>query len=78
MTEVSKGDTAMEEKKRNSLAKGQDIITEIVRNMLEGIEPLQYTTLVPSLYHVYLHTDDYKRLEGILPRIIEEAKRALT
>jgi len=67
----------MEEKKRDRLLKGQDIIAEIVRNMLEGREPLQYTTLVPSLYQVYLHTDDYKRLEGILPRIIEEAKRAL-
>jgi hypothetical protein len=78
VTEGSKGDIAMEEKKRDSLVKGQDIIAEIVRNMLEGLEPLQYTTLVPSLYHVYLHTDDYKRLEGILPRIIEEAKRALT
>ncbi|MCI0423604.1 MAG: FHA domain-containing protein [Acidobacteria bacterium] len=67
----------MEEKKRDSLVKGQHIIAEIVRNMLEGREPLQYTTLVPSLYYVYLHTNDYKRLEGILPRIIEEAKRAL-
>src|SRR5262245_9155481 len=68
----------MEELKRNSLVKGQDIISEIVRNMLESQEPLHYTTLVPSLYHVYLHPDDYQRLEGIFPRIIDEAKRALT
>ena len=68
----------MEELKRSRLVTGQDIISEIVRNMLEGREPLQYTTLVPSLYHIYLHPDDYQRLEGIIPRIIDEAKRALT
>ena len=38
VTEVPKGDTAMEEPKRNSLAKAHDIIAEIVRNMLEGSE----------------------------------------
>jgi hypothetical protein len=68
----------MEELRRNSLAKAHDIIAEIVRNMLEGSEQLQYTTLVPSLYHVYLHSDDYQRLEGIFPKIIDEAKRALS
>src|SRR5687768_3357780 len=67
----------MEELKRSSLARAHDIIAEIVRNMLEGSEQLQYTTLVPSLYHVYLHSDDYQRLEGIFPKIIDEAKRAL-
>jgi hypothetical protein len=58
-------------------ATAREIIQEIVRNMREGLEPLQYSTLAPSLYHVYLHPDDMERLRGIVPRIVEEARRAL-
>jgi hypothetical protein len=55
----------------------RDVIAEIVRNMKEGLEPLLYSTLAPSLYTVYLHADDLDRLRGILPRIVEEARAAL-
>jgi len=58
-------------------ATGRDIIQEIVRNMREGLEPLQYSILAPAVYRVYLHPDDLARLRGILPRITEEARRAL-
>jgi FHA domain/Protein of unknown function (DUF3662) len=67
----------MQEQTNENLVKGQDIISEIVKNMHEGLEPLRYTTLVPSLYHIYLHTEDYDRLKGIFPQIIDEAKRVL-
>jgi hypothetical protein len=58
-------------------ATARDVILEIVRNMREGLEPLQYTTLPPAVYYVYLHPDDMERLRAILPRVIEEARRAL-
>jgi hypothetical protein len=58
-------------------ATARDVILEIVRNMKEGLEPLHYSTLPPAIYHVYLHTDDMDRLRGIVPRIVDEAKRAL-
>jgi hypothetical protein len=58
-------------------ATAREIILEIVRNMREGLEPLHYSTLPPSVYHVYLHPDDMERLRGIVPRIIDEARRAL-
>ena len=58
-------------------ATARDIILEIVRNMREGLEPLHYSTLPPSVFHVYLHSGDMERLRGILPRIIGEARRAL-
>jgi len=45
--------------------------------MREGLEPLHYTTLPPAIYHVYLHPDDMERLRGIIPRITDEARRAL-
>ncbi len=67
----------MQESTKEHLVKGQDIISEIVKNMHEGLEPLHYTTLIPSLYHVYLHTEDYERLKGVFPQIIDEAKRVL-
>ena len=58
-------------------ATAREIILEIVRNMREGLEPLQYSTLPPSIYDVYLSRDDLDRLRGIVPRILEEARRAL-
>jgi hypothetical protein len=58
-------------------ATAREIILEIVRNMREGLEPLHYTTLPPSIFHVYLHPEDMARLRGILPRIVDEARRAL-
>ena len=58
-------------------ATAREIILEIVRNMREGLEPLHYSTLPPAIFHVYLHPDDMERLRGILPRIVDEAHRAL-
>ncbi|HUI56406.1 MAG TPA: FHA domain-containing protein [Bryobacteraceae bacterium] len=58
-------------------ATARDIILEIVRNMKEGLEPMHYSTLAPAIYHVYLHPDDMERLRGIVPRILDEARRAL-
>src|ERR1700723_4810423 len=58
-------------------ATARDFIHEIVRNMKEGLEPLHYSTLPPAIYHVYLHPDDMERLRAIVPRIVEEARRAL-
>src|SRR5215469_4773390 len=58
-------------------ATAREIILEIVRNMQEGLEPLHYSTVAPSIYHIYLHPSDLERLRGIVPRIVEEARRAL-
>jgi hypothetical protein len=58
-------------------ATARDISQEILRNMREGLEPLHYTTLPPAIYHVYLHPADMERLRGIIPKITDEARRAL-
>lgn len=58
-------------------ATAREIILEIVRNMREGLEPLHYSTLAPAVFHVYLHPDDMDRLRAIVPRIIDESRRAL-
>lgn len=61
----------------SSSATARDIIQQILRNMREGLEPLHYSTLPPAIYHVYLHPADMDRLRGIVPRILDEARRAL-
>jgi hypothetical protein len=58
-------------------ATAREVILEIVRNMREGLEPLHFSTLAPSVYHVYLHPSDMDRLRAIEPRIVDEARRAL-
>jgi FHA domain-containing protein len=56
----------------------RDLIDAVVDNMRKNLEPLKYSTLAPSRYTVYLHPDEYARLEGIIPIIQEETGRALT
>jgi hypothetical protein len=45
--------------------------------MRQNLEPLRYSTLVPSHYTVYLHPREHARLEGIIPILQEQTLRAL-
>ena len=56
---------------------GQTILTELIRNMELGRLELGYTVLLPCLYSVYLHPDDYARLRPVQDLIKEDAKRTL-
>jgi len=56
---------------------GRDIVQDILANMRESLEPLQYRTLAPNRYEVVLNGDDFDRLERILPAIREDIVRAL-
>jgi hypothetical protein len=56
---------------------GRDIVQDILANMRESLEPLQYRTFAPNRYEVVLNGDDFDRLEGILQAIREDAVRAL-
>ena len=47
---------------------------ELLMNMYQ----LPFTTLPPTIFHVYLHASDYERIEGIVPRIVAELQKALT
>jgi hypothetical protein len=57
---------------------GRTIILELVKEMEERLYPLLYRILPPSVYHVYLHPDDYRDLEPIAPVIRADAERGLT
>ncbi len=57
---------------------GQTIIDELIRNMEVGRLELGYSILLPCLFSVYLHPDDYARLVAVQDLMKEDAKRALT
>lgn len=61
-----------------NVATGRAVIFEIVRAMRDNLEPLVFSTVTPSRFYVYLHPDDHKRLEGIFPLVVDEARKALT
>ena len=50
----------------------RDIIDAVVDNMRQNLEPLKYSTLAPSRYVVYLHPNEYSRLDGIIPILQEQ------
>jgi hypothetical protein len=57
---------------------GQIIIDQMARNMELGQFEMGYSVLVPCIFSVYLHPDDYTRLAGIQDLIREDARRALS
>jgi hypothetical protein len=61
----------------NDNARGRDVIAQILVNMRGQTEELRYTRVVASSYNVHLHPDDYARLEGLVPEIVLQARRAL-
>ncbi len=57
---------------------GQTIIEELIRNMELGRLEMAYSVLLPCVFSVYLHPEDYQRLAGVQDLIKEDARRALT
>jgi len=56
---------------------GETIIKELIRNLELGRLELAYSVLLPCIFSVYLHPDDYARLAGVQDLIKEDARRAL-
>jgi hypothetical protein len=69
----TQADTAAPSPRRSA----RDVIAAVVDNMRRNLEPLRYSTLVPSHYTVYLHPREHARLEGIIPILQEQTLRAL-
>jgi len=57
---------------------GRIIIEQLIRNMELGQFEMGYSVLVPCIFSLYLHPDDYSRLTGVLELIRADAKRALS
>lgn len=56
---------------------GQTIIDELIRNMEFGRLEMGYSILLPCIFSVYLHPDDYARLIPVQDLIREDARRVL-
>jgi len=56
---------------------GKTIIDQVLRNAEAGQFELGYTVLLPCIFNLYLHPEDYARLNGIFPHIRDDARRAL-
>ena len=57
---------------------GKVLTDQLIRNMELGQFEMGYSILVPCLFSLYLHPDDYTRLSGVFDHIKEDARRALT
>jgi pSer/pThr/pTyr-binding forkhead associated (FHA) protein len=57
---------------------GRDIWIAVRQEMRLNLYELPYSTLCPSVYHVYLHPEDYRTVAGIVPRLVAELQQALT
>ena len=56
---------------------GTTIIHELIRNMELGRLEMGYSVLVPCVFSVYLHPDDFARIAGVQELLREDARRAL-
>jgi FHA domain len=57
---------------------GQIIIDQLIRNVEMGQFEMAYSVLLPCVFSLYLHPEDYTRLAGVMELIKEDAKRALS
>ena len=57
---------------------GKDVLKAVREELMLNLYPLPYCTLAPTVYHVYLHADDFSVIEGVVPRIVAQVQRALT
>jgi hypothetical protein len=57
---------------------GDDIISELIRNVEAGLFKVRHTVLLPCRFNVYLHQQDFDLIHPIAHVVRREAKQALT
>ncbi len=57
---------------------GRDIWRALKEELTANLYQLPFSTLAPTVYHVYLHEDDFDVIESIVPRLASEIAAALT
>jgi hypothetical protein len=56
---------------------GDDLLGEVLRNMEEGLFRIRRKTLVPAIYRIYLHPEDYEPFRNVAPFVANEIRAAL-
>ncbi len=57
---------------------GRRIWKAVRDELMLNLYPLPFSTLAPTVYHVYLHPDDFAAVEPVVPRIVAQIEKALT
>jgi hypothetical protein len=57
---------------------GRIILDQLIRNAELGQFEMGYSILLPCIFNIYLHPEDYARLRAVQDLIKEDARRALT
>jgi hypothetical protein len=57
---------------------GQTILEQLIRNCELGHFEMGYSILLPCIFNIYLHPEDYNRLRTVQDLIKDDARRALT
>lgn len=57
---------------------GRDIWKAVREELLLNLYALPFSTIAPTVYHVYLHPEDFEAIEGVTGAVIEQVRQALT
>jgi hypothetical protein len=60
-----------------TLPTGARIVEELVTEMEAKLYPIVYRTVPPQEFHVYVHPDDYREIESLVPLVVADAQRRL-
>jgi len=57
---------------------GRKIWKAVRDELMLNLYPLPFSTLAPTVYHVYLHPDDFDTIDGVAARVVGQIQQALT
>jgi hypothetical protein len=57
---------------------GRDIWKAVREELLVNLYALPFSTIAPTVYHVYLHPDDFDAIEGIAGAVVDQIRQALS
>ena len=57
---------------------GKHIWSAVRDELMLNLYPLPFSTLAPTVYHIYMHPDDFAAVEPVASRIVAQIEKALT
>ena len=57
---------------------GRKIWKAVRDELMLNLYPLPFSTIAPTVYHVYLHPDDFDAIDGVAARVVGQIQQALT
>lgn len=57
---------------------GRKIWKAVRDELMLNLYPLPFSTIAPTVFHVYLHPDDFEAIEGVSVKVVTQIQEALT